>query len=425
MSLLRIGYLLSAELYLGVAWGVVWSVYARRLVDSGFEGGYYGLAGLVLSLVFSLSTLLAGLSYDRGLRLPVALGSGFALVIGLAALKSNSLAWVSPAVLGVSMGFHAVVSVYTISACSRFKATAFTLAYSSSLLGVSIGAMLVALGLNVDGIWVYAVVSASPIILAVYAFLASTNGGFRGPHSGGFHVIAYFTLLASILGFSLGMSAYNMDYYMVAFLGADEKVVGTMYSYAYILAAASSTIIALKLRERLNPASGHVYAVAAQAAILTIMATMGELTPLILVYAIRAALGVLADSLFDTTYTRLAPESVKGLTISMVMIAYEISSGAGKLAGSLIADGSLWKPLVAASLIMATYTVIAPQIFKAMEPPERLRERREHSGSPGREGKPEKPRDPGGLPGFTIKDNLGHREKTIIISPPPGPRQRS
>ncbi len=427
MSLLRIGYLLLAELYLGVAWGVIWSVYARRLVDSGFEGGYYGLASLVLSLVFSISTLLAGLSYDRGLRFPIALGSGVALVIGLAALKSNGLVWISPAILGVSMGFHTVVSVYTISACSRFKATAFTLAYSSSLLGVSIGAMLVSLGLNVDDIRVYTAVSASPIILAVYPFLESIRGGsgFRGSSPRGFHVIAYFTLLASILGFSLGMSAYNMDYYIVTSLGADEKVVGTMYSYAYIFAAATASIIALKLREHLNSASGHVYAVAAQAAILIIMATMSEVTLLILVYAIRASLGVLADSLFDTTYTRLAPESVKGLTISMVIIAYEISSGAGKLAGSLIADGNLWKPLITASLIMAIYTVIALRIFKAVEPLERQREHLESSRF-RRESRPPKTWSPRSFPeAFTVKESLRYHEKTIIISPPPAPQQRS
>ncbi|MEM1869339.1 MAG: hypothetical protein QXU90_04445, partial [Acidilobaceae archaeon] len=201
------------EFIVGVAWGVVLSLYAKSMVDSGVDGGLYGLLGLILSTTSILSLIITGLMLDKGFRLHATISAGVALSLGLYLINYNYDIITSLLVvlaLGYAMGSHNNISIYTLSLYSRGYPIVFTIAYSLSLLGFSLGALLIALKINIRSLLIILIILVLLSFLAYSTLITDVHGNTKlTPRLGKVsRSIVLVTLIVLLTGLSLGMSVY-------------------------------------------------------------------------------------------------------------------------------------------------------------------------------------------------------------------------
>lgn len=360
------------EFIVGVAWGVVLSLYAKSMVDSGVDGGLYGLLGLILSTTSILSLIITGLMLDKGFRLHATISAGVALSLGLYLINYNYDIITSLLVvlaLGYAMGSHNNISIYTLSLYSRGYPIVFTIAYSLSLLGFSLGALLIALKINIRSLLIILIILVLLSFLAYSTLITDVHGNTKlTPRLGRVsRSIVLVTLIVLLTGLSLGMSVYNYDYYIVALLGLDEASVGLTLSIASI--AASITVLFSSLLINTFNYSIRFYSIsmATQALAITLLAytSSSQIAPLF--YALRSSAGIVADSLLDSIYTRIVDFSMRGLTIAIVLTSYEVGLGLGKLVGSSISGLGYDKPMIIGSIIIVGIAIFSSKILNVVD----------------------------------------------------------
>lgn len=121
------------ETLIGLSWGIVLSIYAPSLVASGIN---YAIAMILATISTIVASLITGMFLKRINMMPLA---SLALILSLI-LEAKYL----PALVGLAAGIHGVNLIY-VSGKKEFKG--YSLAYSSELLGLSLGALLLFIGI--------------------------------------------------------------------------------------------------------------------------------------------------------------------------------------------------------------------------------------------------------------------------------------
>ncbi|MCS7122168.1 MAG: hypothetical protein NZ895_06190 [Archaeoglobaceae archaeon] len=129
-----ISKLLACETLIGISWGVVLSIYAPTLVASSVS---YSLAMIFATLSSIVASILTGLALSKKINL-------MPLVSIALILATVCDAKCLPFLIGFAVGVHGVYVVY-VSGAKEFRG--YSLSYSLSLFGISLGAILFILGI--------------------------------------------------------------------------------------------------------------------------------------------------------------------------------------------------------------------------------------------------------------------------------------
>ncbi len=357
MRILALGML---ELVLGVLWGFVWSFYSWSLVSSGFDGLSYGVLGFSLSLATLLSYVVSSMLYYLGLyRLVMPIS---ATLIGLSyySLHSGEFLQLAPVMIGFALGGHTISTIRTSSLLSQGNPRFMAYVYSLSLLGFSLGSIAVMSGYVPSSTTILLSSIASGII---YQFVQGKgysitvkpmlSRDLRLAISSSYT----FIIVALILGLAGGLSFYNMDYYMIVLFNASEKDIAFMLAISGLLA----TMISLA---PINIARGDLWRIhgiltLTQVLLLATLTLTQSVNHAMLVYAVRTVIALLSDTIFDTLYTRAPPLRLADLRIPLILTAWDLSSGLGKLVGSVTLHLDPMINILLSGLLMTLYSIIA------------------------------------------------------------------
>jgi hypothetical protein len=360
---LRILALGMLELMLGVIWGFVWSLYSWSLVGSGFDGLSYGVLGLSMSLATLLGYVACSLAYYMGSYRFVMPISATLIGLSYSALTRGELLELAPIMIGFALGGHTVSTIRTSSMLSQGNPRLVAYVYSLSLLGFSLGSLAVMLGYTPSPTMVLAY---SLAVGLVYQHIQRGGevsivkpGSNHDRLARGLRLVlsssTTFIVVAVLLGLAGGLSFYNMDYYMIVVFGVSEREIAFMLAVSGLLAAIIS-LTPLNIT-RGNLWRAHALLVLAQTLLLSTLILAQSIGYAIAVYAIRMVIAVLADAVFDTLYTRTPPLRLADLRIPLVLTSWELSSGLGKLLGSIMIHMNPVISLMMACIIMFLYSI--------------------------------------------------------------------
>jgi len=367
---LRLLALMVLEVVLGAAWGLVWSVYSRVLVDSGFEGFRYGVLGLAMSASILASYAASSLAYYAGLSRLVMPVSATFLGLGYYALSVGRFVEAAPIALGFALGGHTVSTIRASSYLSSGNPRLIALVYSSSLLGFSLGSLAVARGYEVNPLYVVIVVLLAGIAYQwVQGSLRLNPYWQRLLHDLALAVKSgrSFIVTSTILGLAGGLTLYNMDYFLITVYNSGEDKVALMLA----LSGLGAILASLTTWRLVDGDSWSAYAklVLAQAIIIALIPVVSGELQVIALYVVGKALATISDALFDSMYTSIPPRSLAELRILIVIASWELSSGVGKMLASIALDISQVAPILAGSTLMLAFSTLILLAGKARSNP--------------------------------------------------------
>ncbi|MEM4945821.1 MAG: hypothetical protein QXU31_05880 [Archaeoglobaceae archaeon] len=156
------------------------------------------------------------------------------------------------------------------------------------------------------------------------------------------------------------MSAYNIDFYLILKYNASEKDVAMMFSMASLMSALT-TLSILKF-VRTDPKILHTVTILVQIVLFTSIAMASAIWIAVIIYTIRDAVAVFADSSLETLL--IDSSNKKSFYVSAFQIGWEVFTGLGKFIGSHLAVLSPDLPLLVASIILLIYVVFFIYINK-------------------------------------------------------------
>ncbi|MEM4747454.1 MAG: hypothetical protein QXW74_02955 [Archaeoglobaceae archaeon] len=327
--------LIILELSLGIVWGISLSLFIPSLIESDVVDSYGYLA--FLSSISTIASYLAvGRLMDKGYRFPAL---SIAL-LGLAVVAmENSQMILATILFGIYIGAHYVTLVYIASD----KTKNLLLAHSSNLLGSAIGSILVFLHLYHPALLLLSLAGLGYYGIAKTTKLEKCHNPMKARDV---------CLILSILGFALGLSSLNVDYYL-AMKFKDEKAIAFMFSLASLFSSIA-ILLSTPLLSRMGTVKLHVIATIVQALIYGSLA----IAPVLMIAILLVALGdmalILADSALENIYARR--EEQRGTMIALAGISWEISAGFGRLLGVSLFSIAQEAPFILSASILIFYT---------------------------------------------------------------------
>jgi len=351
------------ELVLGILWGFIWSLYSTSLVNNGFNGVGYGVLGLIMSLATFLAYTVSSLLYYLNLYTPIMPLSATLIGFSYYSIRSGVFLELTPIAMGFALGSHTISTIRTSTSLSG-NPKFVVYVYSLSLLGFSLGSLAVVFGHTPKTSLVLLIAIITGILYRIIQ-----GGGYSSTLKFGvtrtkllsdlkLAIVTSLTFIcvALVLGSASGLSSSNIDYYMIVLFNAREDEVALMFAISGLIA----TLISLA---SLNVVKGdpwriHALLVLAQTPLLVTITLAGTISYAITLYAMRTALAVLSDAVFDTIYTRAPPTRIADLRIPLVVVSWELANGIGKLVGSITIHVDPVTTITLGCLIMASYSMV-------------------------------------------------------------------
>ncbi len=399
--------LLALALLNGVTFGVVITILAPYMYESGFTGTEFGLLTSVATVSSLALTIASGpLSDVLGARKVVAAAYALKFIaFTLFTIPDTLFLAIAFLLHGMSLGVSWSAGTALVARSSRDEQLhrQFTYFMASNMVGGAVGSLAGVLPPLLSSILTTDLLTAYRITIAIMAPLSLVQSvialviredfgssrihasprelatGFREAISDRrFKLLIAFNL---VIGLGASMSIHNIGYYFAAKYGVTSAEIGVVNAVEQV-AMAMTAVTASRLSERAGSIlKVYVMLTSMSVPLLIAMTIVDSYALAAAIYVVRTVLMNAANPLLGALAFRYVPRRRRGAASSLFSLSFSMPATAGRALGGALLDVDLELPLRLTAVIYAIDRAYVYSKKGELEPPGEIIVKRREGGA--------------------------------------------